>query len=97
MGDSGAPRIGDWRTGIGAALDSGSSSRVEISNSVLQSKENTPANQILAGFIVLYSFSVITSAAWMFHPAPWPAVWCAEFAIQGAALFMWLRSSGTTK
>jgi hypothetical protein len=44
----------------------------------------------LLGFLVLYSGGVITSWVWALRPAPQPAVWTVEFAVQGAALAWWL-------
>ena len=44
----------------------------------------------LPGFLILYSGGVVTSWWWALHPAPQPAVWLAEFAVQGAAFSYWI-------
>ena len=48
------------------------------------------ADPIIVGYLLLYSGGVLTSWVWALRPAPQPAVWLAEFAVQGAAFGWWL-------
>jgi hypothetical protein len=48
------------------------------------------SRRALPGFLILYSGGVVTSWIWALRPAPQPAVWLGEFAVQGAALTYWV-------
>lgn len=50
------------------------------------------SRRALPGFLILYSGGVVTSWWWALRPAPQPAVWAVEFAVQGAALGWWIWS-----
>jgi hypothetical protein len=50
------------------------------------------ADPIIVGYLLLYSGGVLTSWVWALRPAPQPAAWLAEFAVQGAAFGYWLWS-----
>jgi hypothetical protein len=45
---------------------------------------------LISGFVLLYSGGTLTSWWWALRPAPQPAVWLAEFAVQGAAFAWWI-------
>jgi hypothetical protein len=45
---------------------------------------------LITGFLILYTGGTLTSWVWALRPAPQPAVWLAEFAVQGAAFSYWI-------